>query len=600
MNKLVLHIIFCILFSFSAVAQSYEYAVVTDLNYSPEKKANLKTLITELNENSKIDFVIFQGSLSFRGSENQFSDVKSALDSLVKPYYLLPGKNDFAWAENEDNYLSSFRQKNFLFLKDSVLHLGINTNSLWNSTGHIAKEELSQIKSSLKKITQFKKAVVYFSHPLIEVDNWKSVFEVIPPQKLLAVISLSYGRQDFSIFEGINLVSVESSFNEKNKSYSYNVFEIRNDSLLIKEILKNGNEKLRGIAVNSAQFDSSLIINKGITQNRRIIYEVNLNHTVTSPLIYEDGKIYTATANGNIYCLDSTGKILWHYNTGEQILTKMVVVDDNLIAGSLQGDLFSIDTKTGKLNQVIGIGESITTDINVLKLMSGRQKISAIILGTSNGNLFCYDSKYFEPVWENNSAEGMIYPDVSVLSDRIVFKSADNNLYCINAASGILNWKYFDKNISLNLPSSTAIVANNKFIFLSTYDKLSAIDLLLGTKVWEQKKYINILNLSLMNENKIFTNNNKYFYVLNASNGRLYDKIKIEQKFNLTNTRPVLLGNDFLYSTFGGSIFYSNSKQVIEKIIEGEEASVTSIVKLKTDLFAAANTDGKIFYFKLK
>ena len=148
-------------------------------------------------------------------------------------------------------------------------------------------------------------------------------------------------------------------------------------------------------------------------------------------LISDGSNVIAASENGKIFCYDTTGKKLWEYASKEAIVGRPVNSSGYLAAATLQGDLISLNVKTGELNQVIGIGEPLTSQLITTKVEYNGNMATGVIVGTSTGSLYCYSIDTFEMIWENHSAKGLIRTLPLIKEHRLFYGSQDGFLYCV-------------------------------------------------------------------------------------------------------------------------------------------------------------------------
>jgi outer membrane protein assembly factor BamB len=79
----------------------------------------------------------------------------------------------------------------------------------------------------------------------------------------------------------------------------------------------------------------------------------NLNGLVIGGLVVVDNIIYLASTDGTVYALEATeGYSLWSHDTEEQIWSTPVVAGDTLFIGSLDKNLFALDTSEDSAERV--------------------------------------------------------------------------------------------------------------------------------------------------------------------------------------------------------------------------------------------------------
>ena len=100
-------------------------------------------------------------------------------------------------------------------------------------------------------------------------------------------------------------------------------------------------------------------------------------HKISSGI--DKGKIVIGSTDGFVYCLDTNGKLLWKFETGNTIEAPALIHENIVYIGNLDGTLYALDLNTGKKlweyetdNQIIGSAnwwkEGATTSIVVWQL----------------------------------------------------------------------------------------------------------------------------------------------------------------------------------------------------------------------------------------
>ena len=108
--------------------QALDFTLLSDIHVTPgnENETQLRKAVEEINGN-KSEFVILSGDLTNEGSDEQLLNVKSILDQLKKPIYVIPGNHENNWSQSA---LKSFNDiwgdDRFVFESDSIIFIGIN------------------------------------------------------------------------------------------------------------------------------------------------------------------------------------------------------------------------------------------------------------------------------------------------------------------------------------------------------------------------------------------------------------------------------------------------------------------------------------------
>lgn len=129
MKKLLLSLI--ILFSFSQLfAQNTPLTFVhlTDTHVGSGTGAeDLRRTVTDINQNDSIQFVVISGDITEFGADAEIQLAKQILDSLNKPWYIIPGNHDGNWSESGANtFKKVFGNETFYFQKGGYYFLGTN------------------------------------------------------------------------------------------------------------------------------------------------------------------------------------------------------------------------------------------------------------------------------------------------------------------------------------------------------------------------------------------------------------------------------------------------------------------------------------------
>ena len=107
---------------------------------------------------------------------------------------------------------------------------------------------------------------------------------------------------------------------------------------------------------------------------------------------------------------------MWEFETNGTIYSNPIIEKDLAIAATNEGELFTININTGDLFQVIGIGETITSDIALVDIEYKSMNTKGICFGTAEGNFYCYELYSLELIWWNNGTKKLI--NSSVISTK--------------------------------------------------------------------------------------------------------------------------------------------------------------------------------------
>src|SRR5690242_12612112 len=97
-------IILFTLYELNAQSTALTFVHLTDTHVGSGTGAeDLRRTITDINQNDSIQFVIISGDITEFGADTEIRLAKQILDSLNKPWYIIPGNHDGNWSESGAN-----------------------------------------------------------------------------------------------------------------------------------------------------------------------------------------------------------------------------------------------------------------------------------------------------------------------------------------------------------------------------------------------------------------------------------------------------------------------------------------------------------------
>ncbi len=618
MKKILLSILLYLLLSASVLAQNYYYGWITDTHIGfPGAEIDLENVVHDINNRKEIKFVVVTGDIGEKGRNNELELAKKILDSLDVPYHIIPGNHDTKWSESGcTKFKQLWGNDKFAFQYDSVEHIGMDSGIPWRGGGgHIPIEDLNWLDSVLIHTPKNEQIIFYVHHPLNnDIDNWFTVTNRLRNNNIKAVL-VGHGHSNKIMnFNGIPGAMSRSSLHKNQKSWGYTLVKDSSGSLKFFEVNRDSIPKYWGVINNDSltipEIDSTQFINYTLNRNGNsagikvnLLWKKNLKTTLSASLLSAGDKIYAAEKDGNVFCFDTAGKQLWEYHSGETIFSRPIVKNGLLVLATIEGDLISLDNKTGKPVQIIGLDEPLTSQLVTTHVEYNGQLTTGIIAGTSKGGIYCYDLNTFELIWENHSAKGLIETKPLVWNNRIIYGSWDGYLYCISSKNGTINWKWSENKNFYYAPAACQPVTDGKNVYVTSPDKyVSAVDLLLGTTVWRKKNFNSWESIGIsLDKKKLlikgFTDN---FYIVNAQKGKLIKNIKIGFGLDTMPIKPVEWNNNILFGSKNGNIYLINKNYDWKPLLFLGTARVQNIIHVKDNIFAVSNMDGKIILFKLK
>lgn len=237
-----------------------------------------------------------------------------------------------------------------------------------------------------------------------------------------------------------------------------------------------------------------------------------------APLVFGN-KVIVGLNNGKLIAVDKvTGKLIWTYTTDNQISGSANVwisgIKAGIVVGSYDYYLHCIDPRTGKglwkieTNNYVNGTPSIQDGkivfggcdgvIRVVDPLSGNQKDTVDIgvyiaaspsladdmayFGDYDGTIFGLNIRTKKMAWKipGNSESGSVLAVPAVGYNYVVIGNEDKYLYCYNALTGKLTWKYRTNGRIVG----SAVITKTKVLFTSMDGTVNILGLADGKKLW--------------------------------------------------------------------------------------------------------------------
>lgn len=331
------------------------------------------------------------------------------------------------------------------------------------------------------------------------------------------------------------------------------------------------------------------------------IWEIDNQTPSSTNLIVSESKIYNTTDDGLIHCYLFDGQEKWIAEVIGDIKSNAVLFKDLFLTATYGGDLYSINSNNGDVVQVIGVGENITTDLSLIDLTTSTMKSKGVVFGTEAGNIFCYDIFTFKMIWRINLSMQSLISKPVVINDKIIFKNSLTSLYCVNAKSGLLIWKY-DLSEKEGFNNNSNTLTNGKSIFaLSTSGEIIVLDLMVGKRLWS----INVIDVlpqiafSIDNQKLILVNKIGEIIFISLKDGKELNKIELMKPdlfsfIAATNEENIFIGFS------DGSLYSIDKNYTVQQLISAKNIPFASINIFNNNELMVKDIGGKITLFKIK
>ena len=496
MKKLLLSL--TILFSFSQLFSqnsTLTFVHLSDTHVGSGTGADdLRRTVKDINENDSIQFIVISGDITEFGADAEIKLAKQILDSLNKPWHIIPGNHDGNWSESGANtFKKVFGNETFYFKAGNYYFLGTNCGpNMRMGPGQIPRENIVWLDSALKTVPDNAPVIFVNHYPQdSSLNNWFEAIDLLK-QKNIQLILCGHGHNNHKLnFEGIPGIMGRSNLRAKQEVGGYNIVTIENNIVTYRERKPGVETKPAWATVelkdhhfkNEQQqyFRPSYAVNNEFS-NVKEKWTYQDKSDIGSGTAFENDMVFTTNTNGEIVALKKkNGKQAWKFTTNGKIYGIPAVKNNIVVAGSSDDFIYALSAKTGKLIWKIQTGKAVlghpVIDNNV------------VYIGSSDGHFRSINLKDGKLLWDFSDVKGFVVTKPLIYSNKIYFGCWNNDFYCLDITNGNMVWKW--NNGSSNRmfsPAACFPVATNNRIFIVAPDRyMTALDATTGNVIWRKQ-----------------------------------------------------------------------------------------------------------------
>jgi eukaryotic-like serine/threonine-protein kinase len=167
------------------------------------------------------------------------------------------------------------------------------------------------------------------------------------------------------------------------------------------------------------------------------------------------GALYAGSDDGDLYAVDSaTGRQRWAFRTGGPIWSTPAVANGRVYFGSTDDRVYALDAKTGKRVWSVTTGGDVVSS----PAISG----STVYVGSNDHRLYAIDAKKGSVLWTHETGN-RVSSSPAVANGTVYVGSNDHKLYALDADTGTERWSYESDAMAFSGPT----VADGKVFFTS-------------------------------------------------------------------------------------------------------------------------------------
>lgn len=478
--------IFFAIMMLSSTSMAQKFAILSDIHVTPgnANEAQLKLAVQEIND-SDVDAVIVSGDLTNEGSDVQLLNVKSILDEITKPLYVIPGNHENNWSQSAcKTFNDLWSNDRFVFTVGKLVVIGMNCGPFMKmGDGHIKQEDLTWLDKTLSEKVEPGMKVLSINHyPLLsDLDNYDDYVRVLMKYPVITHQNGHWHRWRQYETNGINGLMVRC-LDMGNGDYGYTIMDVDLDQDWIHVYNKTiGQERDIRYAykINNTFYESSRCpLQHAVPEGFKVEKVYADNASIFTRLGIDKDNIYFGNSLGFLRVIDKKkAKLKWEYKTTSMLFSRPAVANDVVILPTGDKRLVWLDKKNGKvLNEVNAQGPYVADGV-----------IADGVLYQGGFKTFqAWDVKKKKLLWEYNDINNYCQAEPFVGKNDVIFGAWDTNLRSLDRKTGALNWSWNNgKSNNLFSPGNVVpAVTQDRVVIVAPDRYATALDRITGKQLW--------------------------------------------------------------------------------------------------------------------
>jgi outer membrane protein assembly factor BamB/predicted phosphodiesterase len=505
-KKILLPIALLITLSFSFAQTAFKFAHVSDTHIgSNNSEEDLRRTVQNINNDSTLKFVILSGDITDFGSDSEFHVAKRLLDSLNKPWYIIPGNHDANWSESGTNsFKKIFGSETFKFKYGGYLFIGtVCGPNMRMSPGQVSRENVVWLDSTLANLKDKNIPVIYVNHYPQDssLNNWYEIIDLLKKRNTQLIICGHGHANRLLNFEEIPGIMGRSNLRARNPVGGYNVVTIKDGTVTYEERNPVSNEQKKWAQVSLFKHDFAADTNhyfrpsyavNTIYKNVKPVWQFNDNSDIGSGVALTKKLVIASNSNGLIYALNiKTGKKVWSYATHGKIYSTPAVENNLVVVASTDDNIYCLNSSNGKLVWKYETQKPIVANPLI--------KDGIVYIGSSDGHFRAINLQNGKLKWEFDSVKGFVVTTPLFYNNKIYFGTWGTEFYALNAKNGTLAWKWNNGSANrMYSPAACYPVATDGKVFIVAPDRyMTVFDAENGNVIWRKNDPINRVRESM-------------------------------------------------------------------------------------------------------
>ncbi|MBZ4187987.1 PQQ-binding-like beta-propeller repeat protein [Niabella beijingensis] len=495
MKRILFIGLYCFFVKLAAAQPSFQFAQISDLHIgSHDADEDLRRTVRDINANPDIRFVIASGDITEFGADTEIQLARQLLDSLNKPWYIVPGNHDDNWSESGTNTFNRiFGNEVFAFSYEGIHFLGANCGpNMKMSPGQVPYGNIVWLDSVLATIPAREPIIFVDHYPLdSSLNNWYEIADRLKRHNI-QLYMCGHGHQNRQYdFEGIPGVMGRSNLRAKDSIGGYNIITIENGRATYRE-RKPGRETKKEWAVVELKdhhldtdtqkwFRPSYAVNQQYPQVKEV-WRYQDSSDIGNGFVLYKNRILTPDSRGRVLAIDpAANRVVWRFVTGGKIYAAPAIEKNRLVIPSTDGTIYCLNADNGKLLWSTATEKSIVATPVI--------KEGTVFVGSSEGKFRALRLSDGKLIWHYDSVRNFVKATPLYTDGKLIFGSWGNQLYALNSKTGKAEWVFTDGygNRMLSPASCLPVTAFGRIFIVAPDRYMSALDAATGRLIWKHR-----------------------------------------------------------------------------------------------------------------
>ena len=460
----------------------------TDIHVTPGNAQDslFRIAVAEANA-SDADLVIFGGDLTNMGSDRELAHVHGLMSQLRKPWFTVPGNHETTWSESGCTTFRRLfghagcvatRAKGYLFL-------GYASGPYMKmADGMIRGEDLAWLERQAAAARPGERIVSLCHYPLNgDLTNRQEVTETLKSVGVTASLYGHYHQLQMRNFDGIAGIPGRALAGKRGEAPGYTLLDFFADSVRIREKPLGMPPVTRYTVCLKDDPQISALpcdpLPPAPDAEGRMRLVVQDSAMVLTGAAFCGEVLCYGNSQGVLRAYDTRkGRELWRHVFPDGLYTTPLCTGGLVIAGAASGGIWAFDARTGREKWHLPTQSAVVGD--------GLTDGGALYIGLGIGSIGKIDLRSGRLLWRHDYGCGQAQGRPTLADGRLVFGAWDRHLYCLDAGTGELLWKWNNGSGSLFFSPGHVVprIAGGKVFIVAPDRVVTCLDLATGKQLW--------------------------------------------------------------------------------------------------------------------